>query len=104
MKIKYSPQRAETKINYTFQEDIIIVECNGVIEEFDFTECPNGALKSIEVEDLEINPIIGAERIEGELKVELLYFCSANATHEELFPQWHNPLEEVEEIENPVEE
>lgn len=110
--------------SYTAQKEVLVVEeieIDGEIQEihkvqtitvemeeveiFDFT-CfeEDGIAENIEIETLPFNPIISALREDGELKVELLYFYGKKPTHAELFPQWHNPLEEVEEIEDQVEE
>lgn len=86
MQIQYSPQRNDEKIKYSFNNDVITVEYNGQADSFDFTNCPNGRLEEVET-ILPIKPIISAERVNGELKVVLLYFHGANAAHEELFPK-----------------
>lgn len=87
MQIKYSPQRSDDVLDYGFNGERITVTLNGQTDTFDFTGLPDGKLESIET-TLLLNPIISAERINGELFVELLYFHGANATQEELFPTW----------------
>lgn len=87
MKILFSPQRSDNSINYTFNDEIITATIDNITDVFDFSAMPNGKLDSIETA-LPVNPIISAERINGELKVQLLYFHSADATQEELFPVW----------------
>jgi hypothetical protein len=114
MKILYNPQRSDNRFIYTFANDVINVEYNvfdwitkeifdeeleifkdvevwEVIEShydtFDFSSMPDGKLDSVETH-LPINPIISAERIDGELKVELINLIGKNATNEERFPDW----------------
>lgn len=91
MRIKYNPQRSDNRLNYTFDGEVIhcIYIENGEKwrDTFDFSTLPNGKLTDLST-TLPINPIISAERVDGELKVELLYFHGADATHEERFPKW----------------
>ena len=87
MKILYSPQRSDDKIEYQFNGEIIIAVINGESDAFDFSNLPNGKLENVET-NLPVNPIVKAERKDGELFVELVYYHGKNATQEELFPKW----------------
>ncbi|WP_096269510.1 hypothetical protein [Paucisalibacillus globulus] len=87
MRVLYSPQRNDDKINYSFEKDKIIAEYKGLEDIFDFSLLPDGKLDYVET-TLEVNPVRAAERINGELQVILLYFHGPNATVEELNPDW----------------
>ena len=87
MQIKYIPQRFDSIITYDFNGESITVTLNGVSDIFNFADISDGSLESVET-ILTVNPIISASRINGELKIELLYYCGGNATHEELYPTW----------------
>lgn len=87
MKIKYSPQRSEERIEYIFEGERIIATFNGDSDTFDFSDFPDGYAENIET-TLPVNPIVSAERIDGELHVELLNFIGEDATEEERFPTW----------------
>jgi hypothetical protein len=87
MEVLYSPQRSDNVIVYGFSGDIVSVTLNGQSDIFDFTSMPNGEVKNVTT-TLPVNPIVSAERVEGVLRVTLLYFHGVNASHDELFPQW----------------
>ena len=89
MKMKYSPQRSDTVILYSFEGEKITATIGIVTDTFDFSNFPNGKAIVDEIETtLPVNPIISAERVDGELRVVLLYYHGANATQEERFPDW----------------
>lgn len=87
MKVLFSPQRSDEKIEYSFEGEKIIATYKNEVDTFDFSEFPNGKVENIETA-LSINPIISAERKDGELYVELVNFIDENATEEEKFPYW----------------
>lgn len=87
MKILYSPQRSDKTIYYEFSNEVITVKIDNQIDVFDFRETPNGMLEKTET-TLKVNPILSAERKEGELYVTLLKYIDKDAIHEERFPQW----------------
>lgn len=91
MKILFSPQVNDLVINYEFGKDVITATLNGVTDTFDFGEMPDGKIDN-PFEDIEttldVNVIISAERVGGELKVELLNFIGFDAAEEERFPEW----------------
>lgn len=104
MQVKFIPTRpaiVSDKLIYTFNNETITVTYNEQEEVFDFSEMPNGILESVET-SLPINPIVKAERKDGELFVELLYYHGVNATQDELFPTWKEVDEngELREIES----
>lgn len=95
MRILYSPQRNDIKINYSFEGEKIIVEYNGQTDTFDFSTMPDGKMethdefgKSAITTVLPVIPIISAERVEGQLSVVLLNFISENARDSEKYPDW----------------
>lgn len=69
IELKFVPQRSTfAKVNYTINDDILIVELNHfnlgtIIEEFDFTGLPEGIAEEIIPEKLPFNPIFRAEKV-----------------------------------------
>ena len=88
MKVYFSPQVSDERIDYTFENDVITATLNGVTETFDFSEMPNGVADSIESEVFDFNPVISAKKENGTLYVELLNFIDGDATEEERYPEW----------------
>lgn len=122
MKIFLSPQQAEiSNFKYTFEDDLVIVEKDGVKDEFDFTGLPDGVFEKFDKEGnlivdtlLGENPIIKAKKKNGVLYLTLLNIIGENATEEERFPEWidssdyvfkeNEEPEEVEDDETELEE
>ena len=94
MKILYSPQLSNKKITYSFNSEVVTVDIDGVVEEFDFSTMPNGRAEKITPEVLSINPIVEAERMDGVLNLVLINFITEDASQEELFPEWQEVLDE----------
>ena len=96
MKILFSPQvRDNDRIKYTFKDDVIEVEFKEKADTFDFTDFGEGRLQMFDEQgnnlietELDENPIVNAERKDGELYVELINFIGADATEKERFPEW----------------
>lgn len=96
MIIKLSPQgRDYNKIWYEITENKIRATINNVSDTFDFTDMPNGKLQRygsngesmIETTLGEV-PILGAEKIDGVLTVEILFSIDVNEKDERLlFPK-----------------
>ena len=107
MKILFNPQRNDNLLLYEFENETITATYNGQTEVFDFFDMPNGVVGNVETE-LPVNPIMKAERVEGELCVELLYYHGVNANQDELFPKWKEVAEDgtlrAEESENDVQD
>lgn len=74
IKIIETPQRADSKISYTVDDDILILTIDGITEEFDFTGLPEGTAGEITPELLTMNPIISAEKIGDEITITLIRF------------------------------
>lgn len=101
MKILFTPQIPldGDNISYMFNADSINIRVvyQGVIytDILDFKGLPNGKLdiydengnERIET-DLPINVLLSAEKVNGELRVELLNWISSDASEEERFPDW----------------
>ena len=87
MRVKFSPQRSDRRINYTFDDDTITAELDGQTDTFDFSQMPDGEATSIET-TLPVNPILSARRVDGVLEVVLLNWIGPDASEEERFPQW----------------
>lgn len=81
MIIKLIPQiREYNKIWYEITEDKITVTINDVSDTFDFTDMPDGKLQLYDLEGegtiettLDEVPIIGAEKTDGVLTVEIIF-------------------------------
>jgi len=96
MRILMSPQaREDNKIWYGVEENVITATINGVTDTFDFTDVPDGQLQLydeegnslIETELPEI-PILQAEKVDGELTVEILFSIDLDETDDRLlFPE-----------------
>ena len=112
MIIKLSPQgRDFNKIWYEIEQDKITATINDVTDTFDFTDMPDGKLQLWDDEGndliettLDEVPILGAEKADGVLTVEILF--SIDATEQDgrlLFPkpmtlnEFNDLMDELEE-------
>lgn len=92
MRILYSPQINEGEnIEYQFKGEKITAYYKGETDVFDFSQFPNGEIKSPQ-DDIEtilkVNPIVEAYRVDGEMSVVLMYYIKHNSSLEERFPEW----------------
>ena len=96
MKILFSPQvRDDDKIWYEIEYQKITATINGVTDTFDFTGMPNGKLQLYNSDGesmietvLEEIPILGAEKTDGVLTVEILFSIDSSEKDERLlFPK-----------------
>lgn len=90
MRVLFSPQvptPPERRICYTFGQDVITAELDGVTDTFDFSQMPDGEAVDIET-TLPVNPILLARRVDGVLEVVLLHWIGQDASEEERFPDW----------------
>ena len=94
--ILMSPQvRENNKIWYEIEDQKITATINGVSDTFDFTGMPDGELQLYNDEGnelietkLEEVPILGAEKKDGVLTVEILFSIDSNEQDERLiFPK-----------------
>lgn len=102
MIIKLSPQiRDYNKIEYEISENKITATINDVSDTFDFTDIPDGKLQLYDEHDsvgsdgqsliettLDEVPILGAEKTDGVLTVEILFSIDIDEEDERLlFPE-----------------
>ena len=96
MNILLSPQvRERNKIWYGVSENVITATINSVTDTFDFRDIPNGKLQLYDEEgnslietELPEVPIIQAEKVNGELTVEILFSIDLDETDKRLlFPK-----------------
>ena len=96
MIIKLSPQvRDFNKIWYEIEEQKITAIINDISDTFDFTDFPDGELQLYDDEFndlieslLDEVPILGAEKTDGVLTVEILFSIDSNEQDERLlFPE-----------------
>ncbi|QJT70398.1 hypothetical protein [Microcystis phage MaeS] len=94
MKVLYSPQLNENDVlEYEFIGDKIIASYNGEVDEFDFTDMPDGFANGGGrnpniISTLPFCPIIEARKTDGVLYVTMIKFISSNASEKEKFPDW----------------
>ena len=96
MIIKLSPQvRIGNKIWYEITENKITATINDITDTFDFADMPNGTLQMMDDEGnrliettLDEVPILGAEKTDGVLTVEILFSIDMYEEDERLlFPK-----------------
>lgn len=88
MKVYFSPQVSDERMDYTFDNDVITATMNGVTETFDFSGMPNGIAESIKSEVFEFDPVLSAKKENNILYLELINFIGEDATEAERFPDW----------------
>lgn len=69
-----TPQRADVKVDYIINNDVLTVKMNDIVETFDFTGLQEGRAEEIIAETLPINPIIGAEKIGDTVNIKVIRF------------------------------
>lgn len=96
MKVLLSPQvRDNSKVWYEIEHQKITITINDVSDTFDFTDMPNGKLQlydsngeSMIESTLDEIPILGAEKTDGVLTVEILFSIDSSEKDERLlFPK-----------------
>lgn len=87
MVIRYSPQRHDRSLVYSFmQPDVIKATLDGVTDTFDFSTLPDGA-EAVDIQStLDPCPVLSAKRVNGRLEVTLLKFHGPDAPESERFP------------------
>ena len=103
MIIKMSPQvRDDNRIWYEIEDEVITATINDISDTFDFTDMPDGKLQMFD-ENEEIDlvtstldevPILGAERKDGVLTVEILFSIDVEEQDERLLYPKPMSLEE----------
>ena len=69
-----TPQRADSKAEYTINGDILTVKINNIEETFDFTGFEEGTAEEIIAEVLPINPIVSAEKVGDVINITVIRF------------------------------
>lgn len=69
-----TPQRADIKVIYIVNNDILTIKIDNIEEIFDFTGLDEGVAEEITVEKLPINPILKAEKVGDTINIEVLRF------------------------------
>ena len=88
MLVKLTPQyNPNSVITYTFDSNRITATMDGVTDSFDFSKMSKIDLRQIKT-TLPLNPIVQAERVDGELYVTLINYIKKEATETELFPDF----------------
>lgn len=75
------PQRADYKVEYIINNDILTVKIDETIEPFDFTGLEDGVASEIIAEVLPINPIVSVEKIGEEVNIIVIRFYSEDEKH-----------------------
>lgn len=68
-----TPQRADFKVDYNVNNDILTVKIGEIIETFDFTDAPEGVTE-INIKSLPVNPILAVEKIGNDTEVIAIRF------------------------------
>ena len=69
-----TPQRADIKAEYTVNNDVLTVKIGDATEIFDFTGLAEGKAEEITMEELQINPIVGVEKIGDTISITIIRF------------------------------
>lgn len=97
MKAILTPQvpHRDFTVSYSAEGDILTAEVDGVVDTFDFTGMPDGRAESIESATLPINPVLGAEKVNGVLTVTLAHYVAPRPEREEYVAEDENGEEVV---------
>jgi hypothetical protein len=74
MHITYAPQRSDIKAEYTVAGDVLTVKVGSKTETFDFNTYPDGVAQEIVAEKLPVNPVVAAEKHNGEMNVTVIRY------------------------------
>ena len=69
-----TPQRADTKVEYMINNEVLTVKIGDAEEIFDFTDLEEGITEEIITEVLSINPIISAEKTGDIINIKVIRF------------------------------
>ncbi len=72
--VKIPQLNDNSKLTYEIENDVLSVTIDGSTETFDFTGLPDGVAEGIEPEELLLNPFISAEKKDGIVSINLLWF------------------------------
>ncbi len=85
IELELIPIRFDKSVDYKIDNDKLIVEIDGIKEEFDFTGFEEGIAEEIEVEYLPINPIIDVKKEGNTVFIKACRFYSFD--EKELFEE-----------------
>lgn len=85
IELELTPIRFDKSVDYKIDNDKLIVEIDGIKEEFDFTGFEEGIAEEIEVEYLPINPIIDVKKEGNTVFIKACRFYSFD--EKELFEE-----------------
>ena len=85
IELELIPIRFDKSVDYKIDNDKLIVEIDGIKEEFDFTGFEEGIAEEIEVEYLPINPIIDVKKEGNTVSIKACRFYSFD--EKELFEE-----------------
>jgi len=93
IKIYFSPQRSDNKIEYSFNGEAVAARIGEAEDTFDFSALPDGELDRLDEEKrietlLPVCPIVSAKRVDGTLHLKLLNWIGRDAPYESRFPKW----------------
>ena len=92
IKVYFSPQVSDRKIEYGFNGETLTVKIGDTEDVFDLSSLPDGELNKEDDESIEttlpVCPVISAKRINGILHLELLNWIGKDAPYESRFPEW----------------
>ena len=83
-----TPQRADIKVEYKVDGDVLTVIKGDIKEVFDFTGLAEGIAEEIIAEVLPINPIISAEKTGDTVNIKVIRFYTFE--EKELFENGNN--------------
>jgi len=69
-----TPKRADIKVEYAIDNDVLIATINNTVETFDFAGLTEGRAEEIITDTLHINPIISAEKIGEIVNITVMQF------------------------------
>jgi hypothetical protein len=82
MRLIITPQRGDYAFSYALSGDVLTITIDGVSDEFNFTGLSDGTAGEMAT-SLPVNPVICAEKTNGELTVRIIAFHGENASAEE---------------------
>lgn len=83
-----TPQRADFKVTYEINDDVLTITIGESTEIFDFTGLTEGVAEEIIVEVLPVNPIVKVEKVLDTVNIEVIRFY--NAEEKPLFEVMQN--------------
>ncbi len=76
-----TPQRADMKVEYNVNGDVLTVKIGEIEEIFDFTGFEEGVVEEIIAEELPVNPVVTAEKTGNVVNVTVIRFYGEDEKH-----------------------